>query len=185
MKKKVAVILSILGCLLIILGIVITNYTGINKKNNELKDKQNTILKDYNVITEKNDSFNSFRSGNYYNNVAKDLIYLPVEENYNKWITTIDEYTALVDELEKSSKNLKELCINEKYSNKEVDNACKSFIIKYETTINYYTKDIMAFNNIIEQYYRINLLPSNDIKPYPLKYNFTDINTDGNFVGKD
>ena len=156
---------------------------NINKTNKEKERVEKTVLKDHKIFKDKTDKFNEIRE-KYYNDVAKDLYPELVEENYDKWITVLDEYTSVVDEVEKSSNNLKELCVNKYYSNKDISNKCEAFVIAYETVINYYVKDINSFNDELEKYRNTVDEEKEGINNYKLEYNYSDIDDDGEYKGK-
>lgn len=182
MKKKIIIVFLILGFVLIVLGTTSLVLVNINRKNNEKKKIEETILNDHETFKEKTDKFNKIRE-KYYNDVVNDLYPELVEENYEKWITVLDEYTSIVDEVETSSNNLKSLCVNKYYSNKDISNKCEAFVIAYETVINYYVKDINAFNDDLEKYRNTVEEEKEGIDNYKLKYNYSDINDDGDFKG--
>lgn len=183
-KRKVAVILSILGFLLVVLGVSILIYKDFtNKKKNKEEIEENIVL-EYNDFKEKVETFNEKRSI-YYSDIASNLFTETVEGNYDDWNKFLDDYTKLVDDIEDNSNYLKDKCVNKYYSNKEVSNKCDSFVIAYETVINYYTKDIESFNEVLDEYRRENNeSKESEIKDYVSKYNYVDINLDGEFIGK-
>lgn len=182
-KKTIIIIISIIGFLLVVGGVSIIVYNQIHEKNVENRKIEKKILEDYEVFREKVDMFTQTRTI-YHDEVIVNLFPESVEEEYESWITTIEQYTTSINEVESSSDNLKELCVNKYYSNEDVNNKCKSFVIAYETAINYYTKDIIAFNETIDEYHKVSLESKKGIINYELKYDYTDINADGNFVGK-
>lgn len=183
-KRKIGLVLLIIGIVLIIGGITSYIYINIIRDNNEQKRMENTILEDYEVFKTKTESFNTIRT-NYSNDIVNDLFVENVEDNYDKWIEETNQYTKIVDEIENVSNNLKELCVNKFYSNKDVSNECTSFIISYETIMNYYTRDINNLNKTIDEYNNLKEKNKEEKELYNLKYNYTDINEDGKFVGKD
>lgn len=182
MKRKFAITFLILGILLIISGITLLTVSYINEENKDKKDTENTILTNYTVFKNNIESFNEYRSGTYFDKVATDLFVESVEEDYNEWIETLNEYTVLIDNIDNSSTDLKELCVNTYYSNEELRNKCDAFVIAYETAINYYVKDIDSFNETINEY--LSEYGNEDIKLYELKYKYVDIDSNGEFSGK-
>ncbi len=183
-RKTLAIIISIIGFLLVVSGVTYFVYDNLHQKNEANKNMENSIIKDYEVFREKVDAFTQSRT-TYHDNVIVNLFTETVESDYEKWLPILEEYTSSVDDVENSSSNLKDLCVNHYYSNEDIKNKCQSFVIAYETTMNYYTKDIMAFNETIKQYHTTVTNSNENMKEYELKYNYTDINADGNFVGKD
>lgn len=184
MNKKIPTIFLIVGILLVIIGISLTVFKVTNNDSKNKKEKENKILEEYEKFRNKVDSFNSSRD-DYYNKVAKNLYPESVENNYKNWISTLDVYTKATDEVEEGSSYLKENCVNKYYSNNDVKNKCEAFVIAYETAINYYTKDVYAFNDNLNLYRRNNINSNSNIIDYELKYNYVDIDSDGKFWGKD
>ena len=184
-NKKLAIVVLVVGALLIAGGLSVGIYAYINKTNQDNKKIEEAILKDYTIFRENVESFNEFRGDTYYTEVVKDLYPESVESDYENWIEVLNNYTGAVDRIEGSSNSLKEHCVNKYYSDENIKNKCDSFVIAYETAINYYTKDIMDFNETIETYLNQVESPLDNVKTYELKYNYTDINSDGNFVGRD
>lgn len=184
-SKKIAIIVCVFGILLIVGGLSLGSYIYLMRQSKEHKKVEDKILTEYNTFKDNVESFNEFRNKSYYNKVATDLYVESVESDYESWIEVIDDYTKYVDHVEEASAYLKENCVNKYYSNSNIKNKCDSFVIAYETTLNYYTKDIISFNEIITSYLR-NLEEEQDkIKLYDQKYDYMDINLDGKFIGKD
>lgn len=184
MNKKIPTIFLIVGILLVIIGISLTVFKVTNNDSKNKKEKENKILEEYEKFRNKVDNFNSSRD-DYYNKVAKNLYPESVENNYGNWISTLDVYTKATDEVEEGSSYLKDNCVNTYYSNNDVKNKCDAFVIAYETAINYYTKDVYAFNDNLNLYRRNNINSNSNIIDYELKYDYVDIDSDGKFWGKD
>lgn len=184
MNKKIPTIFLIVGILLVIIGISLTVFKVTNNDSKNKKEKENKILEEYEKFRNKVDNFNSSRD-DYYNKVAKNLYPESVQNNYENWISTLDVYTKATDEVEEGSSYLKENCVNKYYSNNDVKNKCEAFVIAYETAINYYTKDVYAFNDNLNLYRRNNINSNSNIIDYELKYDYVDIDSDGKFWGKD
>ena len=183
-KKNLAFIILVICFLLIVSGVTYFVYDNLHEKKVENEKIENSILKDYEVFREKVDDFTLNRA-TYHDEVLMNLFIETVESDYDKWIPILEEYTSSVDAVENASNNLKDLCVNHYYSKEDIKNKCQSFVIAYETTMNYYTKDILSFNDILEQYRTTAINSNENLNDYELKYNYTDINKDGNFVGKD
>ena len=185
-RRKIAIIMLVLGILLIASGIGVFVYKEVSTNKRNKEEIENRIIKDHNVLEEKITAFNEMR-GKYYSEVNDNLYPETVESEYKNWLKVLDEYTSVVDEFEKASKYLKENCIGKYYSNKDVLNKCKAFIIEYETIINYYTKDIESFNENLVLYRTNNKIDEeeSEIKNYATKYTYIDIDTDGEFKGRD
>ena len=176
MKNKVVKIMISIVIVLIILTVGLFIYKQIDTRNKEKRKVEKEIVKNYQTFREKVEDFNEERKI-YVNQVESDL-FVESSYKYPEWITEIDKYTEKVDIIDKNSDYLKEKCINHLYSNQDIKNKCEAFIIAYETAFNYYVKDIMLFNESIEEFNK------EDLEQYELKYDYVDINKDGNFFGK-
>lgn len=183
-KKTSAIILTIIGLLLIIIGLSLTVFENINNKNDNKKGIETKIVENYETFKSKIDNFNNVRD-QYYNDVAKNLYPESVESDYSEWIKSLDNYTVAVDDVVNVSDYLKDSCVNKYYSSTDTKNKCVSFIIAYETAVNYYTKDIYAFNDNLSLYRRNTVDANDSITDYKVKYNYVDIDSDGKFYGKD
>jgi len=185
-KRKIAIFIFVLGMLLIVLGISILIYNNLINKKNEQKKLENNIIEKYDIFKKNVESFNELRNY-YYSQVVDNLFTETVESDYDNWIVVLDDYTSKVDNVEKSSSYLKKQCVNKYHSNKDVTNKCDSFVIAYETVINYYTKNVVSFNAVLDEYRRENGIvdEESEIKNYSSKYNYVDVNSDGKFIGKD
>lgn len=184
MNKKIPFIVFLVGVLFVIIGVSLMIFDSTNKINKDKKELENKILEEYEVFKQKIDSFNLARD-NYYNKVAKNLYPELVEDDYEEWLDVLNNYTITTDDIENVSNYLKENCVNKYYSNNDIKNKCDSFVIAYETAINYYTKDIYAFNDNLDLYRSNNDGGKESILDYNLKYSYVDIDSDGRFFGKD
>lgn len=184
MKRKLPIIFLIIGILLILVGLSWIVYEEIIVENKEKQQVEDKIVKEYDSFKDKVEIFNQKRTV-YYDEVVDDLFIESVKDNYNDWVLILDEYTTTVDEVEKESSYLKEHCVNSYYSNKDVFNKCEAFEIAYETVMNYYAKDIIDFNEVIDSYRKEYDISEEEVLDYELKYNYIDIDDDGKYIGKD
>ncbi len=177
MKKKVVYILIAFIVLIVIATGIFLIYKKIDKDNKEKKQIEEKIISSYTTFNEKKEIINSERKV-YLLQIESNMISETLEE-YENWINEVNNYTVNLDNVEQASKYLKEKCIGTTYKNQDVKNTCDQFISAYETAINYYVKDIISFNEILKN------ISSGSKSEFELKYNYTDINKDGKFVGKD
>lgn len=182
-KKKLIIIISsaVVG-IAIFVTLIFMVFKQVNQDSKERKEHEQTISDKYVEFKNKVGVFNETRN-NFYNEVGRDLYPESVDEGYDRWVPVLDQYTEIVDQVEDSSNELKELCVGNYYSNADVESKCQAFIIAYEKVFNYYVKDITAFNNTMDKY-REGSYGSKEVSNYELKYDYKDINSDGNFVGK-
>lgn len=179
--KKNSILIAVLGTLLLVLGIVINFVININNKNKELKDTKNEIITNYSKLEEDMQIFNGEReiilniSNNYYD---ENLVY-----NYTSWVSSFDDYLSSVKNIAGYKNFILDKCVDKDYNDSNVNSKCQSMMMSYETVINYFVKDVTAFNNFLESY---NASHSNDTKElFSLNgYNYIDIDDDGKYLGK-
>lgn len=182
-NKKIQIIILVVGITLIIIGLSILIYSNIHEQNQNTKKKEETVLTSYNTFKGSTELFNTAWD-KFQTAVSSDLFVESVEDDYDVWQESIKEYKKAVDLVENDSKELKKVCINNYYKNKDVQNKCDAFIIAYETTINYFVKDIDTYNQFIKEYKKDN--DNKEVSEYVQDiYEYIDINEDGRFIGKD
>ncbi|MDD3241744.1 MAG: hypothetical protein PHQ64_03080 [Bacilli bacterium] len=180
MKYKKGLIFMALGILLIISGLITNLVISINKEKKieeklitEIVDKHEQFAKDVKNFSDiKNNIFESV-IGNLYNEY--------VTTDYDNWIEELDEYKEITDKVNKYKDYINDKCTDRLYTNREANNACNSFKLNLEGTINYYINDVEKFNSFIDEY---NKTTDNKKELYELTYEYTDFNNDGDYVGK-
>lgn len=188
MKKKLALILLILGLLLLASGGALLVVNGFKNDKEELAKTMNIIVDDYEIFRQKVENFSTLRE-NIYNDVMNSQYYAEVYTNYNTNIQKLQQYEKAVAEVETASKNLKNSCIGKTFNDQGVINKCNAFVINYEQSINYFINDIERFNTRIKEY-NTWLKNQTDTKYQTLtEYNanykdYVDINNDKIFSGK-
>lgn len=188
MKKKLALILLILGLLLLASGGALLVVNGFKNDKEELAKTMNIIVDDYENFRQKVENFSTLRE-NIYNDVMNSQYYAEVYTNYDTNIQNLQQYEKAVTEVETASKNLKNSCIGKTFNDQDVINKCNAFVINYEQSINYFINDIERFNTRIKEY-NTWLKNQNDTKYQTLtEYNanykdYVDINNDKTFSGK-
>ena len=182
-NKNLIISLLITTVIILVIGLSFIVYNNMKQEKEEKKQLENTIVTNYENFRNKTDSFNQARN-TYFEEVGSGLFLESVEEDYEEWIKVLDQYTDAIDEVENSSKDLKNLCIDQEYTDENLRNKCASFAIAYETAINYYTKDMIEFNNLIQDYQKEDG-SKKEIQEYTYQYEFTDVNSDGEFFGRD
>ncbi len=182
-NKKIMIVLVIIAAVFVLIGLSFIVYRYFDQNKKEKQEIENQIIEDYEIFRKKTESFNEVRD-TYYHQVANNLFLESVEEEYESWDGIIHQYTDAIDEVENNSIQLKNLCIAHYYAEENIQNKCSSFVIAYETAINYYTKDLKAVNELIQSYKKENK-EKEEIQEFSLKYDYIDLNSDGKFVGKD
>lgn len=180
MKYKKGIIIMILGILLIISGLIANLIISINKEQKleeklitEIVDKHEQFAKDVK-------KFSDIKS-NIVEGVISNLYNEYVTTEYDNWIEQIDEYKEITDKVNEYKDFITDKCTDRLYTDREANNACNSFKLNLEGTINYYINDIEKFNTFIDEY---NSTSDNKKETYVLTYEYIDFNNDGDYVGK-
>ena len=176
--KKISIALFIVALVLIVTGNSILVYQTVSKNGYNKEELQKNLTASLNNFKKKADDFSNVRE-EYSDNVESSIFVETIDE-YDNWIKEIDNYTEMVEDIDKSSEYLKKVCLNHYYSEQEIKNKCDAFIVAYETMINYYVQDINSFNNNLDE---ISKELNKKLSGYNLKYDFTDINSDGKYIG--
>lgn len=184
MGKKNIIIMAIVGSLLVFLGSLILVINQIQTQNQEKETKENQLETYYKKFNELASQFADKRM-EYTKVVVENMYYESVNDEYDNWIKEMKAYHELVDQILTAAKPLENLCINQVYTKEELKNDCDTYVINYETVMNYFVKDVNEFNDFIVDY---NTNYGASISTYELdtnQYNYLDVNDDGKFIGKD
>ena len=185
MRKKNIIIIAVIVTVLVFLGGLVFVINQIQTQNETKEKREKELKENYKKFNEYASLFADKRLG-YTESVVENLYYESVKSDYDKWLEELKSYNELVDNILNNAKPLKKLCVNQKYSDEELQNNCDAYIINYETVMNYFVKDVEEFNTFITDYNSENEDDKVDI--YKLdtdKYNYLDVNDDGKFIGKD
>jgi len=150
MKRIISIIFIVLGCASLTTGVVF-RIIDQNKQNKALTSLKNSIVEDYEIFKIKIESFSTKRTTVYEGlNQITYLTELP--KNYETLISEYNKYENTVKEIDESSKDLKENCYKQEYSETEITNKVSAFTINYEQAVNYYIQDVEKFNEKIRSY---------------------------------
>lgn len=186
-NKKIVIFLVIIGIVLLISGGTYAVVTKMNKEKKQIEDAQNKVISKYQEFKKEADKFVDARK-KYHTVVVEDLFVESVEEDYEKWMKSFEEYQKIVDAVIEKEKDLNKLCIDKTYPDKNVMTNCQSFMINYETVMNYFVKDVEEFNKFMDEYYKDYKGNKTLYPKYQLNedvYHYVDMNDDGEYIGKD
>lgn len=185
-RKKKIIICVVLGILLVFLGITFSVISILNQEKKDTQKIQNEIKDKYHGFKEAADHFTEARK-EYQTVISEDLYVESVEDEYEDWMEVFKNYQGVVDKVIKEAESLDKLCVDKKYPDQTVMANCQAYMINYETVMNYFVKDVEAFNEFMETYYQDYQGDEEKYPKYELKdnYHYIDINDDGKFIGKD
>lgn len=181
--KKYMIFSFVAGIILILLGVGIFIGTEQNEKNMRDAANTTTIVNGFNAFKEQALLFSNERS-RIYAELFDVIIISEIPSQKQYYDETFNNYLNIVKELDNVSSDLKELCPNHTYKDKDLVSKCSSFITAYETSINYFIKDINTFNSNFELYndrsdVKLELYSTEEYK------DFIDYNGDGIYLGRD
>lgn len=190
-KKKIIIILTI--CIIIV-GIIsygiISFILDYNNSKKEMEQNIKTINKQYDDFKNEIDKISLIRD-DIYENILNQIYYETFENNIENWNNKFNEYSEIINNVNKFDKTLGKKCLNRTYLNNTVNQKCNEFIKIYETAINSYIVDVELYNDHIEKYNEWKLEKDNNngstiIEKFKTDKNkYIDYNKDGEFLGKE
>ena len=181
--KKYGKYVFIVGVILVLLGVAIFIISDQNEKNMRDKENSEKIVAGFGNFSDAATVFSDKRV-EVYDTMFQDVIledYASLKESYD---TLFNEYLKTLQDMDEAGKDLKELCPNHTYKDDDVVSKCSSYMTAYETSVNYFIKDMNLYNNQIKLYNEtatepIELYQNNQYSDY------IDFNGDGTYLGRD
>lgn len=181
--KKYGKHVFIVGVILVLLGVAIFIISDQNEKNMRDKENSEKIVAGFGNFSDAATVFSDKRV-EVYDTMFQDVIledYAALKESYD---TLFNEYLKTLQDMDEAGKDLKELCPNHTYKDDDVVSKCSSYMTAYETSVNYFIKDMNLYNDQIELYNEtaaepIELYQNNQYSDY------IDFNGDGTYLGRD
>ena len=192
-KREYAKLASfILGLTFIIAGIIFS-VTQVYKENRDKKRAEEAVIideivKNYETFNTKAEEFSEKRT-----DINDDMM------------KELEDYEALLKEVDESGSYLKNNCISKTYSSADANHKCNTYIMNLEKSINSFVVDISFLNNKIDEYnewiktnkeekiivtegkkkVQKTIVYENLDKFSPKYYkDYVDINNDGTYLGK-
>lgn len=171
------------GVVLILSGVGVFIISDQNEKN--MKDKENSekIVASFGAFSESATVFSNKRL-EVYDTIFQDVILEDYASNKESYDDLFNTYMETLQNMDEAGKDLKELCPNHTYKDSDVVSKCSSYMTAYETSVNYFIKDVNLYNDQIELY---NKTASEPIALYQsdIYSDYIDFNGDGAYLGKD
>lgn len=187
MKRKISLGISIFGIICLLAGAGLL-YVNLNNSKKEYESLKTSIVNDYENFKVKIESFSEERT-NIYNSLNEITYLTDLATNYDKLVQEYKDYELTLQEIEKSSEDLKVNCYKRDYVETDINNKVSAFTINYEQAINYYIQDVEAFNEKIRNYN--NWVQTSQVintytilEEYESSYkDYVDVNGDGIYNG--
>ncbi len=184
---KQAKILSGLGILLIIIGLI-TNFTmSFKADKEEVSNRMEKVNENYEIFKREASNFNNTRD-NLYNNSFAELYFETLNLSINNCLIELEKYEQKLDEMGKIAKELKDNCGDIYFPEADINNKCQNYATSYEEMVNYFMNDIIQVNKNIEEYNKYNTEHVTGIAPlqkYNTTKNYIDFNNDKKYAGKE
>ena len=187
-KKKLSIILGLVGIGLIIFGIILSFIFNVIKDQQEMNDRMNTIVTEYTKFEKNIDEINKTRKSLHEEFLDK-VYYETLTQNDTAYKTKLTDYETQVAKISQSTKTIREYCKDGiYYSSSDVNNKCNSFKLGYEEMVNSFVDDINIYNKNITAYNKYlddnGNTASLKLETYKTKKTYIDYNNDGKYSGK-
>lgn len=181
--RKVAYLLLTFSIVMIVSGSVSCFVSELEKDKEETFRRIYTVNDEFELFSTNTSIFEEFRNqlyDNYLNTIYIETMYQNDIELKNKLL----QYEKIVDELQKNTEKMDNLCKNVYYPDGEANNKCINYQGIYEQVVNYFVTDIHLYNNYVQKY---NTSLENDlvIDEYETKKEYIDYNHDKKYEGKE
>ena len=188
-KKKLSIILGVVGVALIIFGIILSFISNVKKDQKEMNSRMDTIVTEYSKFEKNIEEFNKTRKSLHEEFLDK-VYYETLTQNDTAYKTKLTDYETQVAKISQSTKTIREYCKDGiYYSSSDVNNKCNSFKLGYEemvnsfvVVINTYNKNITAYNKYLDDEGNTTSLK---LETYQTKKTYIDYNNDGKYSGKE
>lgn len=156
-------------------------FIGSLKKDHEQVNKRQVDVKEvYEGFSQSVQSFETERD-NIYGSVLSELYYEQLYDGDELIKESLDNYSSIVDGIEKKVKTLDKLCEDMYYSDASVNKMCSNYKVIYEQVNNCLVKDLNSYNDTVKNF---NLNSVDQINIYKFDRKYIDYNKDKNFDGK-
>ena len=184
-KKVVYCLLAISG-VLIISGGVASFVFGLKNDREETFRRISDVNNEFETFSTNTSIFESFRD-ELYNETLVNCYYDTMYQNDEVVKGKLHDYEKLVDELEKNTKTLKNLCEDVYYPDSKANNKCANYKSIYEQVVNYFLTDIKVYNENVKKFneYQTSLNSDLVLKDYTTDKKYIDFNNDGKMDGKE
>lgn len=188
-KKKLSIILGVIGIALIIFGIILSFISNVKKDQKEMNSRMDTIVTEYSKFEKNIEEFNKTRKSLHEEFLDK-VYYETLTQNDTAYKTKLTDYETQVAKISQSTKTIREYCKDGiYYSSSDVNNKCNSFKLGYEEMVNSFVDDINTYNKNITAYNKYlddeGNTTSLKLETYQTKKTYIDYNNDGKYSGKE
>ena len=184
--KKIAHLLMTLSFVMIIAGGVSSFVLGLKADRLETQKRIDIVNNEFEVLSTNTSIFESVRD-ELYNKVLSNVYFDTMYKDDEKVKEKLSNFENLVDELEKTTVTLDNLCKNVYYPDIETNTKCNNYKSIYEQVNNYFISDIAVYNKNIDKYndYQKSKNSDSKLEKYKIRRDYIDYNNDGKYDGKE
>ena len=185
-SKRIAHVLMTLSFIMIISGGVSSFLLGLKADRLETQKRIGVVKNEFETLSTNTSAFEALRD-ELYTKVLSDVYYDTMNKDDIKVKEKLSNYENLVDELEKTTFTLDNLCSNVYYPDMETNTKCNNYKSIYEQVNNYFISDIEVYNKNVEKYnkYQESKKSKTSIDPYATHRDYIDYNGDKKYDGKE
>ena len=184
--KGIAKLLMTLSFIMIISGGVSSFVLGLKADRLETQKRIDIVNNEFEVLSTNTTVFENLRD-ELYNKVLSNVYFETMYKDAAKVKEKLSNYENLVDELEKTTVKLDNLCKNVYYPDMETNTKCSNYKNIYEQVNNYFVSDIEVYNNNVEKYNKDQEIKKSKklIDNYNTHRDYIDYNGDKKYDGKE
>lgn len=186
-KKKIGILLCVmLGTIFLLVGSFLALFSSVKSDQKETQKRIVDIKSSYSKFEGRVDKFNDIRN-DLYLNVFDNTYYDNMAQTDKDLKNKFKEYEKIVDEVGKSSKELKKVCGKNNFIDNSTNYKCKSYGEVYEQIVNAYVTDTKVYNNMIDSYnkYQEKQNGKSRLDKFITTKKYIDYNNDKKYDGKE
>lgn len=185
-SRKVAYFLMTLSFVMIIAGGMASFVINLKADREITYRLMDDVVDTFENFSANTSVFESFRD-DLYTEVLNNLYYESMANVDANVKNKLSNYENLVDQLEKNTHKLDNLCDDVYYPDSDVNNKCYNYKSIYEQVVNYFVSDIKVYNDNVLKYnkYQEGLKSNLKLDLYKTEKKYIDYNGDKKFDGKE
>ena len=158
-----------------------------DKSSSRILKRVNVVNNEFEVFTTNTNAFEAFRE-ELYESELSNVYYDTMYKDRKKLEEKLSHYENLVDELEKNTYKLDNLCGNVYYPSGDANNKCRNYKSIYEQVVNYFVTDVNKYNkDVVEKFNKYQEEQGSFVRLgyYNTKKVYIDYNNDSKYDGKE
>lgn len=184
--KRISYMLMTLSFIMIISGGVSSFIMGLKADRLETQKRIDIVNNEFEVLSTNTTIFENTRD-ELYNKVLSNVYFDTMYKDDDRVKEKLSNYENLVDELEKTTVKLDNLCKNVYYPDIETNTKCSNYKSIYEQVNNYFIGDIEVYNRNVEKYNKDQESKKSKLMldKYTTRRDYIDYDGDNKYDGKE